>query len=86
MASNQKPEGEHIEFTSEDEKQARIRRERDSVKPESKTGRFFSKLGDLPEWRLGKRRLHGKALNYAIGGVASTGFLMFGYDQGRSAR
>lgn len=43
---------------------------------------FFSKLGNLPEWKLGKKKMEGKTLNYSIGLVASCGFLMFGYDQG----
>ena len=43
---------------------------------------FFSKLGDLPEWKIGGSHLHGGALNYSIGFIASCGFLMFGYDQG----
>ncbi|GAB7363377.1 hypothetical protein MBLNU230_g3656t1 [Neophaeotheca triangularis] len=43
---------------------------------------MFSALGNLPEWGLGGKKLHGKPLNYGIGIIASCGFLMFGYDQG----
>ena len=43
---------------------------------------FFSRLGDLPEWKVGGKHLAGTALNYSIGFIASCGFLMFGYDQG----
>lgn len=43
---------------------------------------IFSRLGDLPEWKVGGKHLAGKTLNYAIGFIASCGFLMFGYDQG----
>lgn len=39
---------------------------------------FFSKLGNLPEWKLGKKKLDGPTLNWSIGIVASCGFLMFG--------
>lgn len=43
---------------------------------------WLGKFGELPEWKFGKNKLRGKALNYAIGICASCGFLMFGYDQG----
>ena len=43
---------------------------------------FFSRMGDLPEWKVGGKHLAGTALNYSIGFIASCGFLMFGYDQG----
>ncbi|KAG9254411.1 uncharacterized protein F5Z01DRAFT_636488 [Emericellopsis atlantica] len=43
---------------------------------------MFSKLGDLPEWKVGGKHLQGAVLNYSIGFIASCGFLMFGYDQG----
>lgn len=43
---------------------------------------FFSKMGNLPEWSVRGKRLSGKTLNWAIGFIASCGFLMFGYDQG----
>jgi hypothetical protein len=43
---------------------------------------FFSRLGDLPEWKIGGKHLAGTTLNYSIGFIASCGFLMFGYDQG----
>lgn len=43
---------------------------------------FFSRMGDLPEWKVGGKHLSGTALNYCIGFIASCGFLMFGYDQG----
>jgi MFS family permease len=43
---------------------------------------FFSRLGDLPEWKVGGKHLEGATLNWAIGIIASCGFLMFGYDQG----
>ena len=43
---------------------------------------YFARLGNLPEWEFGKKKLAGKALNYSIGICASCGFLMFGYDQG----
>jgi hypothetical protein len=42
---------------------------------------FFSKLGDLPQLKVGSRLLQGAALNWGIGIIASCGFLMFGYDQ-----
>ncbi|KAI9157929.1 Sugar transporter STL1 [Paramyrothecium foliicola] len=44
--------------------------------------RFFHKMGDLPEWKVGGSLLRGAALNWGIGFIASCGFLMFGYDQG----
>ena len=50
--------------------------------PRSGILRFFSKMGDLPEWGVGGKRLRGAALNWSIGIIASCGFLMFGYDQG----
>lgn len=43
---------------------------------------FFSRLGDLPEWKVKGKYLSGTTLNYCIGFIASCGFLMFGYDQG----
>ncbi|KFH44265.1 Sugar transporter-like protein [Hapsidospora chrysogenum ATCC 11550] len=43
---------------------------------------FFSRMGDLPEWKVSGKHLSGTALNYCIGFIASCGFLMFGYDQG----
>lgn len=43
---------------------------------------FFSKLGNLPEYRVRGAHMHGRALNLCIGFIASCGFLMFGYDQG----
>lgn len=43
---------------------------------------FFSRLGDLPEWKVRGELLSGTTLNYCIGFIASCGFLMFGYDQG----
>jgi MFS family permease len=49
--------------------------------PQEKRG-VFSKMGDLPEWGVGGKKLEGKALNWSIGFIASCGFLMFGYDQG----
>lgn len=42
----------------------------------------LSKLGNLPEWKIGGSHLRGRPLNYSIGFIASCGFLMFGYDQG----
>lgn len=55
-----------------------------SPKPSEPSGilGFFSRLGNLPEWKVGKKKLTGKALNWSIGICASCGFLMFGYDQG----
>lgn len=50
--------------------------------PQSGVLRFFSKMGDLPQWGVGGKRLRGAALNWSIGIIASCGFLMFGYDQG----
>jgi hypothetical protein len=54
------------------------------TKPSEPSGIWghFAKLGNLPEWKFGKKKLAGKALNYSIGICASCGFLMFGYDQG----
>ena len=43
---------------------------------------MFSRLGDLPEWKVRGKHLQGATLNYSIGFIASCGFLMFGYDQG----
>ncbi|KAM5349049.1 hypothetical protein ACJ41O_008872 [Fusarium nematophilum] len=43
---------------------------------------FFSRLGDLPEWKVRGKHLQGATLNWSIGFIASCGFLMFGYDQG----
>ncbi|KFA74041.1 hypothetical protein S40288_05174 [Stachybotrys chartarum IBT 40288] len=44
--------------------------------------RFFNRMGDLPQWKVGGQHLRGAALNWGIGIIASCGFLMFGYDQG----
>lgn len=44
--------------------------------------RFFNKMGDLPQWKVGGQHIRGAALNWGIGIIASCGFLMFGYDQG----
>jgi hypothetical protein len=54
------------------------------TKPSTPSGvwGYFAKLGNLPEWEFGKKKLSGKVLNYSIGICASCGFLMFGYDQG----
>lgn len=62
-------------------KEERIQHERQQT---AATGKWamISKLGDLPEWKIGGSLLRGKALNWSIGFVASCGFLMFGYDQG----
>lgn len=43
---------------------------------------FFSKMGNIPEWKIGGQHIRGGLLNYSIGFIASCGFLMFGYDQG----
>ncbi|KAI8725726.1 MFS domain-containing protein [Fusarium sp. LHS14.1] len=53
-------------------------------KPKHQSGisGFLSRLGDLPEWKVGGKHLEGATLNWAIGIIASCGFLMFGYDQG----
>ncbi|RSL68720.1 hypothetical protein CEP54_002632 [Fusarium duplospermum] len=55
-----------------------------SEKPMHRSGisGFFSRLGDLPEWKVNGKHLEGATLNWAIGIIASCGFLMFGYDQG----
>ncbi|KAL9941696.1 hypothetical protein ACHAQF_009179 [Verticillium nonalfalfae] len=50
--------------------------------PKSGFGRFCSKMGDLPQWKVNGKLLRGAALNWGIGVIASCGFLMFGYDQG----
>lgn len=62
-------------------KEERIQHERQQ---NAVTGKWaiFSKLGNLPEWKVRGSLLRGKALNWSIGFVASCGFLMFGYDQG----
>lgn len=39
---------------------------------------FFSRLGNLPEWKVKGEHLAGSTLNWAIGFIASCGFLMFG--------
>ncbi|KAH7374474.1 sugar transporter STL1 [Plectosphaerella cucumerina] len=44
--------------------------------------RFFSRMGNLPQWKWRGQLLRGQALNWGIGIIASCGFLMFGYDQG----
>jgi len=44
--------------------------------------RMWARMGNLPEFKVGGRFLQGKQLNNAIALIASTGFLMFGYDQG----
>jgi hypothetical protein len=43
---------------------------------------YFAKLGNLPEWKFGRKESAGKALDYIIGICASCGFLMFSYDRG----
>ncbi|KAH7305018.1 sugar transporter STL1 [Stachybotrys elegans] len=53
-----------------------------SASPSNPFLRFCSKMGDLPQWKVGGQRLRGAALNWGIGVIASCGFLMFGYDQG----
>lgn len=42
----------------------------------------FSRLGNLPQFKVKGELLRGATLNWAIGCIASCGFLMFGYDQG----
>lgn len=39
-------------------------------------------MGDLPEYKVKGEYLRGQTLNWAIGFIASCGFMMFGYDQG----
>lgn len=53
-----------------------------SAPPETGLTPFLRKMGDLPEYKFGGSLLRGRTLNYAIGCIASCGFLMFGYDQG----
>ncbi|CDS14392.1 hypothetical protein LRAMOSA06561 [Lichtheimia ramosa] len=44
---------------------------------------LVDKLSTIPEYKVHKgQKLHGRLLNLAIGFIAGTGFLMFGYDQG----
>ncbi|KAI8137993.1 general substrate transporter [Fennellomyces sp. T-0311] len=44
---------------------------------------LLRKVSYLPEFKIHNgQKLHGRALNWAIGFVAGCGFLMFGYDQG----
>lgn len=50
-------------------------------KPTEKKRSVFDYF-ELPEWKVGRSHLQGRPLNYAIGLIASCGFLMFGYDQG----
>jgi hypothetical protein len=37
---------------------------------------IFSKLGDLPQWKVGGKLLSGPSLNWGIGIIASCGFLV----------
>ncbi|KAI9367005.1 general substrate transporter [Aspergillus egyptiacus] len=59
-----------------------IKDERDRTRPATAVARYFSRMGDLPEWGFGGSKLTGRTLNWSIGFIASCGFLMFGYDQG----
>jgi len=87
MATHNKPADQHIEGTGSapenaEQKLEMMRAEKERNKPNSAIARFFSRMGDLPTWRFGKSYMRGRALNWGIGVIASTGFLMFGYDQG----
>lgn len=50
----------------------------DEKDPRHKEG-LFSRLGNLPEWTVRGKHMEGTTLNWAIGFIASCGFLMFGY-------
>ncbi|KAF9882668.1 hypothetical protein FE257_005662 [Aspergillus nanangensis] len=63
-------------------REERIKYERRRASPDTGIARYFSWMGDLPEWKLNGKHLVGRTLNWAIGFIASCGFLMFGYDQG----
>lgn len=53
----------------------------DAQRRESILKRFGSKLGDLPQLKVGGKLLRGRSLRWSIGAIASCGFCMFGYDQ-----
>lgn len=72
--SDSSQDGRHVEATREE----KIRMQRDKDRPGGMMG-FFSKMGNLPEWKLGGKKLQGKALNISIAWAAACGFLMFGY-------
>ncbi|KAI6870671.1 general substrate transporter [Hortaea werneckii] len=73
------PDRRHVEDNMTHEE--RMKYERDKDRPEGWRG-SISKLGNLPEWKFGKKKLQGKPLNISIAWAAACGFLMFGYDQG----
>merc|ERR1712072_1403142 len=73
------PDRRHVEDNMTHEE--RMKYERDKDRPDGWKG-FFSRMGNLPEWKLGKKKLSGKPLNVSIAWAAACGFLMFGYDQG----
>ena len=77
------PSSEGLAATAR-EKEYQRRRSSIPPPPPPPTGMLglFSKLGNLPEWKVGGAHLRGRILNYGIGFIASCGFLMFGYDQG----
>lgn len=60
--------------------QEQIAQERAEAKANSN---IFGKLGMLPQWKIGGKHMSGTPLNYAIGIIASTGFLMFGCVRSR---
>ncbi|RMY34170.1 hypothetical protein D0864_16735, partial [Hortaea werneckii] len=71
------PDRRHVEDNMTHEE--RMKYERDKDRPEGWRG-SISKLGNLPEWKFGKKKLQGKPLNISIAWAAACGFLMF--DQG----
>ncbi|KAI7606013.1 hypothetical protein KC319_g21573, partial [Hortaea werneckii] len=73
------PDRRHVEDNMTHEE--RMKYERDKDRPEGWRG-TISKMGNLPEWKFGKKKLQGKPLNISIAWAAACGFLMFGYDQG----
>lgn len=69
------------DVSNQDEKTFSSHEENVHLQPKrnrSATG-LISRLGNLPEWRLGKEKLHGRSLNFLIASVSATAFLMFGY-------
>lgn len=82
--NSEKPEASNLSHRSRDGSLSDNTTNNKAVEGPSPNGlvRFFSRMGDLPEWKWRGKRLEGRALNWSIAFIASCGFLMFGYDQG----
>jgi hypothetical protein len=52
-------------------KEEKIRMKRGQDETSGGIARFCSKMGDLPQWKVGESHLVGKTLNYSIGFIAS---------------